>query len=189
MWAFASLLILAACSPTTADAIPEVQLANAVEQSVAATVASFPTPTLVQPAVIVQPTESFDNFALPSASELTAQAPTTTTTPLPSPTNPPATETPAETNTPAPTFTPPSLPFTSAEEHFWFRRPVPEGTAVWTDKEYPYGSTKGGQLRTHHGVEFNVDYNTPILAAAAGTVNCGWQRQCGSVWATDRLLR
>ena len=32
-----------------------------------------------------------------------------------------------------------------------------------------HGSTRGGQLRPHHGVEFNVPYNTQILAAGAGT--------------------
>lgn len=72
--------------------------------------------------------------------------------------------------TPRPTFTPPALPSTSPNEHYWFRRPVPQGDGVWTDKYYPYGSTRGGQLRAHHGVEFNVTYNTPILAAAEGTV-------------------
>ena len=41
---------------------------------------------------------------------------------------------------------------------------------MWTDKEYPYGSTRRGELRPHHGVEFNVDYDTEILAVASGTV-------------------
>lgn len=72
--------------------------------------------------------------------------------------------------TPLPTFTPPSLPFTTAEEHFWLRRPVPDGGVVWTDKVYPYGGTRGGTLRPHHGVEFMVPNGTPMLAAASGTV-------------------
>jgi murein DD-endopeptidase MepM/ murein hydrolase activator NlpD len=72
--------------------------------------------------------------------------------------------------TPMPTFTPPSLPFTTAAEHFWLRRPVPEGGVVWTDKVYPYGGTRGGTLRPHHGVEFMVPNGTPMLAAASGTV-------------------
>ena len=74
------------------------------------------------------------------------------------------------TPTPPPTFTPPALPNTSPHEHYWLRRPVAEGGVVWTDKYYPYGGTRGGQLRPHHGVEFNVPYNTEILAAASGTV-------------------
>lgn len=41
---------------------------------------------------------------------------------------------------------------------------------MWTDKTYPYGSTRGGTLRPHHGVEFAVPSGTPIFASAAGTV-------------------
>jgi hypothetical protein len=46
---------------------------------------------------------------------------------------------------------------------------VAEGPA-WTDKSYPYGSTRGGALRPHTGVEFNVATGTPVLAAAGGVV-------------------
>jgi murein DD-endopeptidase MepM/ murein hydrolase activator NlpD len=77
---------------------------------------------------------------------------------------------PTETTTPQPTFTPPALPFTSNEEHYWLQRPIAEGGTVWTDKTYPYGSTRGGTLRPHHGVEFYVPEGTPVLAAASGTV-------------------
>jgi murein DD-endopeptidase MepM/ murein hydrolase activator NlpD len=45
-----------------------------------------------------------------------------------------------------------------------------DGGVVWTDKAYPYGSTRSGTLRPHHGVEFNVPTGTEILAAASGTV-------------------
>lgn len=69
-----------------------------------------------------------------------------------------------------PTFTPPVAPEASAAEHFWLHRPVPEGSAVWTDKAYPYGNNRGGSLRTHHGVEFNVAAGTEVLATANGTV-------------------
>lgn len=72
--------------------------------------------------------------------------------------------------TPMPTFTPPALPLTSTDEHYWLRRPVADGGVVWTDKSYPYGHTRGGTLRPHHGVEFNVPRSTEILAAASGTV-------------------
>ena len=72
--------------------------------------------------------------------------------------------------TPQPTFTPPTLPETSPNEHYWLIRPVPQGGTVWTDKAYPFGSTRGGSLRPHHGVEFNVPSGTQILAAASGTV-------------------
>jgi murein DD-endopeptidase MepM/ murein hydrolase activator NlpD len=48
--------------------------------------------------------------------------------------------------------------------------PCPRGGVVWTDKVYPYGGTRGGTLRPHHGVEFMVPNGTPMLAAASGTV-------------------
>jgi murein DD-endopeptidase MepM/ murein hydrolase activator NlpD len=47
---------------------------------------------------------------------------------------------------------------------------VPPAGPTWTDKAYPYGSTRGGALRPHHGVEFNVASGTPVLAVAAATV-------------------
>lgn len=74
------------------------------------------------------------------------------------------------TATLAPTFTSPALPETSPWDHYWLRRPVQEGSTVWTDKAYPYGSNRGGTLRTHHGVEFNVPHGTEVLAAASGTI-------------------
>jgi hypothetical protein len=77
---------------------------------------------------------------------------------------------PDEEPTPAATFTPPAPGQPSPHEHFWLGRPVPQGGVIWTDKVYPYGGTRGGTLRTHHGVEFYVPSNTPIYASAAGTV-------------------
>lgn len=84
--------------------------------------------------------------------------------------NPTITPTPTATATPIPTFTPPALPQTSSTEHYWLRRPVREGGVVWTNKVYHYASTLGGTLRAHHGVEFDVDRGTDIIAAASGTV-------------------
>lgn len=85
---------------------------------------------------------------------------------------PTATETavPTETATLQPTFTPPALPFTSNEDHYWLQRPIAEGGTVWTDKSYSYGSTRGGTLSPHHGVEFYVPTGTEVLAAASGKV-------------------
>ncbi|MFK7801583.1 MAG: peptidoglycan DD-metalloendopeptidase family protein [Anaerolineae bacterium] len=111
-----------------------------------------------------------DNSAggLPTAIP-TVPLPTATSTPTLVPTAP------AATVTPAPTFTLPALGETSAEDHYWMIRPIPEGGIVWTDKSYSYGSTKGGALRTHHGVEFFVTYDTPVLATADGVVvTAGW---------------
>jgi len=116
--------------------------------------------------------------------EATATA-TATSTPRPSPT-PPATATPtpeppaAPTNTPAPgpTFTLPPAPDTTGQDHFWLSRPVPYDYAIWTEKTYSYGSTRGGHLRPHHGVEFAVPTGTPILAVADGIIRvAGWDNE------------
>ncbi|HSH04887.1 MAG TPA: M23 family metallopeptidase [Anaerolineae bacterium] len=129
-----------------------------------------PTPTLV-PTIppLLPPPNTQSQFippALPTALPTTTRlwptmTPTSSPTPLASPT---------ATATPLPTFTPPALPFTQSFDHYWLVRPIPQGGVVWTDKTYPYGSTRSGTLRPHHGVEFNVPRNTPILAAASGTV-------------------
>ncbi len=50
------------------------------------------------------------------------------------------------------------------------QRPVPATSPSWTDKAYPYGSTRGGRLRPHTGVEFGVSAGTPVLAVAPGAV-------------------
>lgn len=134
-----------------------------------AVVIAQPTAAAVNPVVVytvAAPQQEQRSFALPTA------APPATATPPPTAPIPTATPAPTSTAspTPLPTFTPPALPNTPAGEHYWLRRPVAEGGVVWTDKTYPYGSTRGGTLRPHHGVEFNVPYNTEILAAASGTV-------------------
>jgi murein DD-endopeptidase MepM/ murein hydrolase activator NlpD len=133
-----------------------------------------PSPTPLNPPVVVEET------AVPPAD--IAVGPPATATPHPTvetaarttvTDNEEAAETAVDsepTETPIPTFTPPALPFTTAEDHYWLRRPVPEGGVVWTDKVYPYGGTRGGSLRPHHGVEFVVPSGTPMLAAASGTV-------------------
>ena len=74
------------------------------------------------------------------------------------------------TPTPGPTFTPPPPPDDSSKDHYWLLRPIAEGGVVWTNKVYPFGSTRGGTLRPHHGVEFDVPYGTQVLAAAPGVV-------------------
>ena len=69
-----------------------------------------------------------------------------------------------------PTFTPPAPPPPVEGEHLFWQRPVPADGPTWTDKTYPYGSTRGGRLRPHHGVEFVVPPGTPVLAVADATV-------------------
>ena len=161
---------------TEADTVVANTDSNAMEAQIQANVAStltamptLPMATLPPPPTTTPPGNVSFNLVKPE------DLPTETAVPVDTPaqtseTALPTSEDGAETSTAMPTFTPPALPQTSLEEHYWLRRPVAEGGVVWTDKEYPYGSTRSGQLRPHHGVEFNVDYNTEILAAASGTV-------------------
>lgn len=137
--------------------------------------AAVPSPTrTLPPPAIKQTNQESSRAELPSFNlidPLTLPTATTDSPNTPVPTVQPHLEV-TETATPAPqpTFTPPTLPLTSPDEHYWLRRPVPDGGTVWTDKVYPYGSTRGGTLQPHHGVEFYVPTGTQILAAASGTV-------------------
>jgi hypothetical protein len=161
---FIGLMFITGCQtqPVSSAAVAEIAVVEtAVFQS---------TPTLAQPVIIVSeaPLADMPSFSLTDPSELTRQA-NPTDTPVPTTASEVVTE-PETTNTPQPTFTPPALPLTSLEDHYWFRRPIPEGGTVWTDKVYPYGSNRGGTLRTHHGVEFYVPSGTEVLSVASGTV-------------------
>lgn len=109
----------------------------------------------------------------PAATAPTAGAPPT---PTPQPTTTAtrdtarrATSTPTASPAP-PTFTPPPPPPPVEGEHLVWQRPVPAAGPTWTDKAYPYGSTRGGALRPHHGVEFVVPPGTPVLAVADASV-------------------
>lgn len=168
-------LFLVACqgNEAVADVVQTNPLpsATAVPPTLVPTAtATLPPPAKVYVATAVQPT--MPSFSLPQPTETAvAYVPPPTITPA----NTAESETAVEaatgpTATPQATFTSPALPQTSADDHYWLKRPVAEDGVVWTDKVYPYGSTRGGQLRPHHGVEFNVPYNTEILAAASGTV-------------------
>lgn len=175
------LVVLAtACSgaPAETDADAASQTGTAAGAGMAAalpsaTVPSLFTPTALPPAVVSTEPAPLDmpSFALatatataPPKSDADSQAKAAATEPAVAadPTGP--------TATPQPTFTPPALPGTSGNDHYWLRRPVPEGGTVWTDKAYPYGSTRNRTLRPHHGVEFYVPTGTPVLATASGTV-------------------
>lgn len=156
----------------------------ALEAAVVEAAVFTPTPA---PIATLPPPLPTANISVSSASEVAEPAafspvdpnavateqmmPTETAVFTPTPTaNPTITPTPTATATPIPTFTPPALPQTSNNEHYWLRRPVREGGVVWTNKVYHYASTRGGTLRAHHGVEFDVDTGTEIIATASGTV-------------------
>ncbi len=171
-WLLLGLFLLVGCG-SSAAAEPETvflgQEAGIGATAVAAT-AVAPTATLPSPLVnIAAPTTAVQmpSFAPADPTAVSARnaevIATATAQALP-------TEIPTITPTPQPTFTPPALPFTSSDDHFWLRRPIAEGGVVWTDKIYSYGSTRGGTLRPHHGVEFYVPAGTEIFATASGTV-------------------
>jgi murein DD-endopeptidase MepM/ murein hydrolase activator NlpD len=64
-----------------------------------------------------------------------------------------------------PSPTPPSLcPL------LWLGRPIPPGFDQRVDTSYPFGSTEGGTLEPHHGVDLPNPLGTPVVAAASGTV-------------------
>ena len=159
-----ALLLLVACQSGTAGPLTQPPAPDV----------NRPSPTAPPPVlVIVSPSADQRSFSTLSDADLTATAsidsqsaavPTATVAPTERPTDAPPTA------TPAPTFTPPALPRTPDWEHYWLRRPVSEESTVWTDKAYPYGSTRGGELRAHHGVEFNVPAGTQVMATASGTI-------------------
>ncbi|WP_420630447.1 M23 family metallopeptidase [Candidatus Leptofilum sp.] len=150
------LLLLTACQPAAGEApVP------------AAAVAEAPTPTLqsalAQPVIEYSeppPAAEMPSFSLskPEDEAVVENVVVPTATAIPS------------TATPIPSPTPPHLRHTSPDEHYWFWRPIREGETNWTDKVYPYGSTRGGTLRPHHGVEFYVPTGTEVIAVADGTV-------------------
>ncbi len=129
----------------------------------ASTPPELPSFRLVSPDELAATSAAGPTAAPPTIPPPETQTATASPTFVPTPTDTP-------TATPPPTFTPPALPLTSPDEHYWLRRPVADGGVVWTDKSYPYGTTKGGAYRPHHGVEFNVPSGTEILAAASGIV-------------------
>ncbi|HWO89416.1 MAG TPA: M23 family metallopeptidase [Gemmatimonadales bacterium] len=52
----------------------------------------------------------------------------------------------------------------------WLGRPIALTDQPFIDQTYRYGSTMGGTLQQHQGVEFNNPAGTPVVAVEAGTV-------------------
>lgn len=103
--------------------------------------------------------------------------PTKTLTPTITPTSVPiasatATDPSDDPNhTPEPTWTPPAPdPASQIADHYHFRRPIADGGVNYVARTYPYGSTSGGRLQVHHGVDMENPSGTPIIAAADGVV-------------------
>lgn len=159
------LLIAAGCGPSAVAGQPD-----ATTPAAPATAATLP-PTLTANASLTATAVAIPPTSAPEPTgAATISAPAS---PTPQPTARATRDRAAAataTPTPAPTFTPPPPPPLVAEEHLYWQRPVPTAGPTWTDKSYPYGSTRGGALRPHHGVEFVVPSGTPVLAVAPGTV-------------------
>lgn len=156
------LLITAGCQSAS------VETAALAESVAVADTQPTPTlqPALAQPVIEYSeppPAAEMPSFSLSKAEDEAAQENVAVET------APTATVVPA-TATPIPSPTPPHLRYTSPDEHYWFWRPIHEGETNWTDKVYPYGGTRGGTLRPHHGVEFYVPTGTQVIAVADGTV-------------------
>ena len=110
-----------------------------------------------------------ESVVLLSPSAPPTTTPTATITPTPTAT-PTVTATP--TATAIPTATPTATPTPTPERPggYWLSRPIGPQGEQHVDRFYPYGSTGGGRYRIHHGVEFQNEEGTPILAAASGRV-------------------
>lgn len=87
------------------------------------------------------------------------------------------------TFTPTPTYAPPTAiptntprpsPTPVENGHFWFGRPfIRDYSGAIMDypaRGYAYGSTAGGGLNIHHGIDIENGYGTHIQAVASGTV-------------------
>ncbi len=86
-----------------------------------------------------------------------------------SPTPVPPTPTPLPP-TPTPEPTPCTGDVCTYPGHFVLARPIASEHVDVIDPTYRYGSTQGGERKTHHGVEFVNPQGTPVLAAADGRV-------------------
>ena len=138
---------------------------------------AFPTPTRAAVPRVAEVELSPRPMAVPTQTSPPAALPTPiatfTASPSPLPTwTPFFTPTATPTATPPPTFTrpPPDNPQANEHEHYWLERPISPAYVNWTDRIYPYGSTLGGTLPPHHGVEFFNPVGVPVLAAGAGVV-------------------
>src|SRR5688572_22722717 len=163
--------LIAACRPTQAQTafsmtVPpsqaDIEPANAVT----------PVPTLNrQPSRTPTPTATDTPSQTPTDAPTDTPTATTVTTAIPiyTPTLDGTAADPA--GTPTPTWTPPPPdPATSIEDHYQMRRPIPEGNTNWAARSYAYGSTQGGQLQTHLGIDLENPRGVPVIAAADGTV-------------------
>jgi murein DD-endopeptidase MepM/ murein hydrolase activator NlpD len=72
----------------------------------------------------------------------------------------------------------PALP--GEREHFGFRRPIEAEDNPYLDQTYTYGSTMGGNVQQHQGVEFNNPEGTTVHAIGDGMVGYAGGAEAGS---------
>jgi len=117
-----------------------------------------PTPTLT-PTLTLTSDERSPKIGRASPFPLKGERSSSTPTPTLTPTSTP-------TSTPTPT----TMPALSApKDHYWLAYPLADRQRH-VSRYYPYGSTAGGELQFHHGVDIQSPTGTPILAVAEGTI-------------------
>jgi murein DD-endopeptidase MepM/ murein hydrolase activator NlpD len=118
-----------------------------------------PTEQVVPPTSTLTPTPFPTWTSSPTRVPLPTTIPTWTLSPEP-----------PNTPVPLPTFTPPPLEGEASleKDHYLLERPISAEYTNWTDRIYPYGSTRGGLYPTHHGVEFFNPVGVPVMAAGDG---------------------
>ncbi len=182
--------LLAACQPNAATPFAATLPPTGISASVLSAATVVPTANLIASRTpTLPPTVTFTPSPTPTLTPTPTITPTPTETPIPTNTLPPTlTATPTLTNTPVvlaspvsgaleanatagPTWTPPPAdPAVQIADHYHFYRPISQDGANWVARTYPYGSTSGGQLQVHLGVDMENPRGTPILAAADGVV-------------------
>ncbi|MBI5930212.1 MAG: peptidoglycan DD-metalloendopeptidase family protein [Chloroflexi bacterium] len=111
--------------------------------------------------------------ATPTASMTATASPTFEFTPAPSVTATfPATRDPNEAASSSGVATAIAMAQTITGDHFWISRPffTENGVVDYAERLYDYGSTSGGRLRPHYGIDFVNPFGTMVLAANDGVV-------------------
>jgi murein DD-endopeptidase MepM/ murein hydrolase activator NlpD len=172
----ALLLLTVGCEPTLMQPIATEVTPTRAALVVTAVPTANPLPSVtpsVPPTITPTPTLTFTPSVTPSVTP----SPTRTLTPTIAPTTTPiASATPTDPSndpnfTPPPTWTPPPAnPSVQIADHYVFARPIPDYGQNWANRVYAYGSTAGGRLQVHKGVDMENPTGTQILAVADGTV-------------------
>lgn len=176
---YAAFVLIASCQPTAEQTPFAATLPAATVESSAVARESTPFPTAnLQPSR----TPTLPPTATPTLTLTPTVTPslTPTQTFTPSPVPPTGTPIPSATatdpaddpnNTPLPTWTPPPAnPATQIVDHYVFSRPLADSARNFANRVYPYGTTNGGRLQIHHGIDMENPTGTPVLAAGDGTV-------------------